>query len=35
MRKLAKLFETSVIKTLRFNLHYFGWGGGAPSGACG
>ncbi|MGN8929725.1 acyltransferase [Collinsella sp. HCP28S3_E12] len=27
MSKLAKLLQTSVIKTLRFNLHYFGWGG--------
>ena len=26
MHKLAKLLETSLIKSLRFNFHYFGWG---------
>ena len=31
MHKLAKLLETSLIKSLRFNFHYFGWGGGAAS----
>lgn len=34
MGKLSKLRETSVFKTLRFNLHYFGRGGGASPGAC-
>lgn len=35
MHKLAKLLETSLIKSLRFNLHYFGWGGGtAPRSYC-
>ena len=27
MSKLTKLLETSIVKTLRFNLHYFGGGG--------
>ena len=27
MGRLSKIFETSIVKTLRFNLHYFGWGG--------
>lgn len=30
MSKLSKILETSIVKTLRFNLHYFGWGGTAP-----
>lgn len=31
MGKLSKILETSIVKTLRFNLHYFGWGGGYGS----
>lgn len=27
MGRLKKLLETSILKTARFNLHYFGWGG--------
>ena len=27
MGRFKKLLETSIPKTLRFNLHYFGWGG--------
>ena len=31
MGKLSKILETSIVKTLRFNLYYFGWGGyGSP-----
>lgn len=26
MARLRRLLEVSVLKTLRFNLHYFGWG---------
>lgn len=31
MGKLSNLFETSFIKTLHFNFHYFGWRGGTAS----
>ena len=34
MSKLSKILETSIVKTLRFNLHYFGWGGGTAPRAC-
>lgn len=27
MGRLKKLLETSILKTLRFNINYFGWGG--------